>query len=166
MRSRAGVTLVEVMLAGAICSLLTLSLLEGVIVATKLAHENAELLSADALAWDTAWKWLNKAYDEMPSETYDSSAKNSRLVLTDADCPPLAAARTGAAPRLVVSVTSVSDFSRHGTSVSAKRIDVNVEWGPTGARKALNDLGRADGTASYSHPVTVYKCSVDRGTSE
>ena len=166
MRARAGVTLVEVMLAGAICTLLTLSLLEGVIVATKISHENAQLLAADALAWDTAWKWLNKAYDELSSETYDSGERNARLILTDADCPPLAAARSGGAPRLIVRVASEPAMSRHGLEVAAKRIDVNVEWGPAGARKALNELGCAATTATYAHPVSVYKCSIDRGVSE
>ena len=63
MKARRGVTLVEVMLAGSIAVLLTLACLEGVIVSTRIAHENSQLLAAEAYAWDTAWRWLNKPYD-------------------------------------------------------------------------------------------------------
>ena len=69
MKARRGVTLVEVMLAGSIAVLLTLACLEGVIVATRISHENAQLLAAEAFAWDTAWKWLNKPYDELNNST-------------------------------------------------------------------------------------------------
>ena len=65
MKMRRGATLVEVMLAGALAVMLTLACLEGVIVSTGIAHENSQLLAAEAYAWDTAWKWLNKSYDDL-----------------------------------------------------------------------------------------------------
>ena len=67
--ARGGFTLVEVMLAGALAVLATLSLMEGLIVSAKISHENSELLAADAFAWDTAWRWLNKSYEELPDAT-------------------------------------------------------------------------------------------------
>ncbi|MBR2838910.1 MAG: hypothetical protein IKE55_09010 [Kiritimatiellae bacterium] len=170
-RARGGFTLVEVMLAGAIAVLMTLALMEGLVVSAKISHENAELLAADAFAWDTAWKWLNKAYDELPSQTggvvYDS-ATDTAMSITTNDCPELAAAKTGGDPRVVVRVVMCgggSALSRHGKTVSAKRIDVDVEWGPDGDRKCLNGLC-GDSVANYCHTVSVYKCSVDRGTLE
>ena len=51
-RSKAGVTLVEVMLAGALTALVSLATLEGFIVAAKIARENAEALRADGVAFD------------------------------------------------------------------------------------------------------------------
>ena len=95
--ARGGFTLVEVMLAGAIAVLLTLSLMEGLIVSTKISHENAELLAADAFAWDTAWRWLNKSYDDLPSQVagvvYDSET-DSAMARTLAGCPELDADKT------------------------------------------------------------------------
>ena len=37
---RSGMTLIEVILAGSIAVLMTLALLEGIIVSTKISHEN------------------------------------------------------------------------------------------------------------------------------
>ncbi len=169
--ARSGFTLVEVMLSGAIVAFMALALLEGLIVSAKISHENSELLAADAFAWDTAWKWLNKAYDDLPSQgagvTYDSST-DAALAMTSNDCPVLARSNTGGDPRLIVRVTLQSDASgirRHGLTVSAKRIDVDVEWGPADDRKCLNGLRRA-GIASYGHPVTVFKSPLDRGMLE
>ena len=55
-KSRAGVTLVEVMLAGAMTAAAVLATLEGFIVAGKIAHENAEALRADNVAFDLLWR--------------------------------------------------------------------------------------------------------------
>ena len=169
--ARSGFTLVEVMLAGAIAVLMALALMEGLVVAAKISHENSELLAADAFAWDTAWRWLNKPYEELPSQTggvvYDSATDNAMSMSSD-DCPELAAAKAGSDPRVVVRVVlcdGAGALARHGANVRAKRIDVDVEWGPDGSRKCLNGLC-GEGIANYSHPVSVYKCSIDRGTIE
>ena len=169
--ARSGFTLVEVMLAGAIAVLMALALMEGLVVAAKISHENSELLAADAFAWDTAWRWLNKPYEELPSQTggvvYDSATDNAMSMSSD-DCPELAAAKAGSDPRVVVRVVlcdGAGALARHGANVRAKRIDVDVEWGPDGSRKCLNGLC-GEGIANYSHPVSVYKCSIERGTIE
>ena len=169
--ARGGFTLVEVMLAGAIAVLMTLALMEGLVVAAKISHENSELLAADAFAWDTAWKWLNKPYEELPSQTggvvYDSATDNA-MALTTNDCPVLNRGLAGGDPRVVVRVVlcdGAGALARHGANVKAKRIDVDVEWGPAGGRKCLNGLCGA-GIANYSHPVSVYKCVLERGTLE
>ena len=49
-RSQAGVTLVEVMLAGAMTAIAVLATIEAFTVAGKIAHENAEALRADNVA--------------------------------------------------------------------------------------------------------------------
>ena len=161
----------EVLLAGAIAVLMTLALMEGLVFSAKISHENSELLAADAFAWDTAWKWLNKAYDELPAQTagvvYDSATTTGMSISTN-DCPELVAAKTGGDPRIVVRVVMCDGAgapTRHGAPVKSKRIDVDVEWGPPSDRKCLNGLCGA-GIANYGHPVSVYKCSIDRGTLE
>ena len=176
-RARGGFTLVEVMLAGAIAVLATLAIMEGLIVSAKISHENSELLAADAFAWDTAWRWLNKAYEDLPAvaagTVYDvtingASVRDRDLAASTNDCPELVAAKTGGDPRLVVRVVLCNDagaVARHGASVKAKRIDVDVEWGPAGDRKCLNGL-RGAGIATYGHPVSVYKSPIDRGVLE
>lgn len=165
--ARAGFTLVEMMLAGAITMLMTLALLEGLIVSARISRENSELLAADAFAWDTAWKWLNKAYDDLPSQTsgvsYDSMT-DTAMAMTSNDCPVLARAMTGGDPRVVVRVTLCDALPRHGGTVSAKRIDVDVAWGAAGSRKCLNGLEPA--AANFHHPITVYKSALDRGALE
>ncbi|MBR4653091.1 MAG: prepilin-type N-terminal cleavage/methylation domain-containing protein [Kiritimatiellae bacterium] len=65
--SKAGVTLVEVMLAGAITALVSLATLEGFIVAARIAHENAELLRADGVAFDLLWRRFYGDFDLLRS---------------------------------------------------------------------------------------------------
>ena len=73
-RSKAGVTLVEVMLAGAMTALVTLATLEGFIVAAKIAHENAEALRADGEAFDRIWRNIYHDYEQLiPSALTTSS---------------------------------------------------------------------------------------------
>ena len=179
--ARGGFTLVEVMLAGSIAVLATLALMEGLIVAAKISHENSELLAADAFAWDTAWRWLNKSYEELPNTTaegttYDLTidgdfkrdSAHAVLGASTNDCPVLNRANTGDDPRIVVRVVmcdGAGAVARHGTNVRVKRIDVDVEWGPANDRKCLNGL-RGAGIASYNRPVSVYKCAIERGTLE
>ena len=167
MKARRGVTLVEVMLAGSIAVLLTLACLEGVIVATGLAHESAQLLAAEAYAWDTAWRWLNKPYDELNNTAtaafYPSAA--GETVSSNA-CPVLCRALNGGADAKVfvrvTFLTGASALRRHEADAEAKLIEVDVEWGPASDRRCLNGL--ASGARSYSVPVSVYKGPLERGT--
>ena len=91
--ARGGFTLVEIMLAGAIAVLATLALMEGLVVSAKISHENSELLAADAFAWDTAWRWLNKPYDELPSQVAGTVYDSATLAGMAATTPPTVAAR-------------------------------------------------------------------------
>ena len=83
-RAKAGVTLVEVMLAGALTALVSLAALEGFIVAAKIAHENADILRADGEAFDVLWGRFNKSYGELNSNTttndYGSTNINSSII--------------------------------------------------------------------------------------
>ena len=169
--ARGGFTLMEVLLAGAIAVLMTLALMEGLIVAAKISRENSQLLAAEAFAWDTAWKWLNKSYDDLPAQVegmlYDSSSDNG-MAISEEDCPEISSAKTGCDPRVVVKVVLCKDagaLERHGKTLKAKRIDVDVEWGPEGDRKCLNGLC-GEGIASFGRPISVYKSPVNRGTVE
>ena len=65
--NRAGVTLVEVMLAGTMTALAALATLEAFIVAAKIAHENAEVLRADNIAFDLLWRKFYGDYEQMRS---------------------------------------------------------------------------------------------------
>ena len=78
-RSKAGVTLLEVMLAGAMTIIAVLAMLEGVIVAAKITHENSEALRADGNAFDVVWGRFNKPYGELNNNnatTNDYGATN------------------------------------------------------------------------------------------
>ena len=167
MRMRRGATLVEVALAGAIAVLLTLAFMEGIAVAARISHENSQLLAAEAYAWDTAWKWLNKPYDELNNTAtaafYPSAA--GETVSSNA-CPVLCRALNGGADAKVfvrvTYLTGASALRRHEADAEAKLVEVDVEWGPASDRRCLNGL--ASGARSYSVPVSVYKGPLERGT--
>ena len=165
MKARPGVTLVEVMLAGSIAVLVTLALMEGLIVAAKISNENSQLLAADAYAWDTAWKWFNKKYDDLSAGGVGGVIYTGTV--SSNECPTLCRALTGSDACVAVRVRDVS-VSRHNVVVPAREIAVDLAWGPQSDRKSLNGMfdGSVAGegnTKSYSHPVSVLKCSIDRG---
>ena len=62
-KARAGVTLLEVMLAGAMTAIAVLATLEAFTVAGKIAHENAEALRADNVAFDLLWRKFYGDFD-------------------------------------------------------------------------------------------------------
>ena len=66
-RSQAGVTLVEVMLAGAMTAIAVLATIEAFTVAGKIAHENAEALRADNVAFDLLWRKFYSDYEQLKS---------------------------------------------------------------------------------------------------
>ena len=157
-RSKRGVTLIEVMLAGALAVLVVLSLMQGVIVLVGICRENSELLAAEAYAWDTAWKWLNKKGEDL---TISSSAQffpdaGYYLIASNA-CPVIYRPASVGSPKCYVCVSNCSD--------EEKCILVNVEWGATGKRYRLNNVAPAGaGTYGvYNVPIAIYKCSIDRG---
>ena len=154
-KSKRGVTLIEVMLAGALAVLLVLSLMQGVIVLVGICRENSELLAAEAYAWDTAWKWLNTKNEDLVvsggAQFYPNA--NGYLIESNA-CPVIYRSASVGSPRCYVCVSNCSD--------DVKCILVDVEWGASGKRYRLNHL--ASGTArSYNVPIAVYRCSIDRG---
>ena len=133
MRARKGATLVELMLAGAILALVVTSLFEGVLVANRIAHENAELLAAQAIASDAAWWRFNEQYDGKggldigPMAWQDLSRKAA---------PQLS--RYNQAPRLGIGVSAITEA---GWDAEMRVITADVEWGPAGRRRKLSDSG-------------------------
>lgn len=83
-KSRAGVTLVEVMLAGAMTAIAVLATLEGFIVAARVAHENAEALRADNIAFDLLWRKFYGDYEQMRSTVGQTIPEKNT---NDADSP-------------------------------------------------------------------------------
>ena len=165
MKSRKGMTLVEVMLAGSIAAFAVLALMEGLAVIAKVGRENSRLLAAEAYAWDTAWKWLNKPWDNLNgSTTWQWYPNEAGYTVSDADCHEINA-WPGSEPKCYVRVRAQSGVAnpRHGvTQYEAKIIEVDVEWGPSGDRKRLNAFGGTT-TPSYHVPIGVVKCSIERG---
>lgn len=125
---RKGFTLVECMLAAAIFCLLTLVLFEGVIVSTKIGHENADVLIAEGIAWDAVWKRFNENVDGLTIET------TAWQLLADEAAPQLAVYDT--APKIRIRVEA-SDLV--GWSANLRKISADVEWGPSSRRRRLSD---------------------------
>lgn len=121
---RGGFTLLECTLAGALLCLLAVALLKGIGVTTRVARENAETLSADAVAWDALWTAFN-----MDDRSLDLAA--SERELSEAAAPDLYHAAHPA--RLKLWVSAVPGYP------SLKGIAAAVEWG-TAPRKALTNF--------------------------
>ena len=138
--SKRGVTLIEVMFAGAILAMVSVALFEGIGVAARVAHENAQFLQADAYAHDLAWKRSRESYSALGallqarngapiSETLSSNAVPA---LWRSDAPP-------------VSYTTLS-WPRNAAGVEEKTavlIDVDVEWGAPNRRFRLSSMSHA-----------------------
>ena len=143
-KGKRGVTLIEVMLAGAILTLLSLALFNGISVAARIAHENAELLSAEAVVWDAVWKRFN--------EDYSTSIRNSvangwvEETLTSNAVPALAVYGTapGVMPKMKLRVSSISE--------TLCCIEGDLEWGQAHKRRTLSDVC----------PVFVYRGELGR----
>ncbi len=134
MKARGGVTLVEVLLAGAIIMVATLALFEGITVANRIARENSDYLAAEAIVWDAVWKRFNEKYDDLQVDevgvTYDLATEKALGVLYDYT-------ENGTVPaKLCIRV-------RRNEAVPKLRwIQGELEWGPPGARRRL--YGRGD----------------------
>ena len=161
MDSRRGVTLVEVMLAGAISTILVVAFLSGICISARVSCENSEILAAEAYAWDTAWKWLNKKDEDLnDSDAAVFYPSGSWETITSNECPIIY--NEGAPARCVVRVQGRRQAPTGTQTAYLKQIDVNVEWGATGKRRHLNSIGTTD-SGAYDVPITVYKAPMDRG---
>lgn len=128
---RRGFTLVECMLASAILGVSCLVLFEGVGVCARVAQENSQLLAAEAVAWDAAWKRFNEGYDSLVLN--ESTGWQS---LTEAAAPFLSGC--GEAPKLKVDVRAMAS---EGWLADMKVVTADVEWGPLSRRRKLSDAG-------------------------
>lgn len=125
--SRSGVTLVEVMLAGAVLLVVMLSLFEGVLVCARLTKENSELLAARHYAFDVAWNRMNERAENLLKYKYTNAAPLVETISSNA-APVLY--RAGSPARSYTIITNVP--GKQGVMIA-----VNVEWGPAGKRKIL-----------------------------
>jgi len=133
--ARCGFTLVECMLASAILGFIVLALFEGVIVSARVARENAEILAAEAVAWDAAWKVFNEDFALL------SVGATRSEDLTVAAAPELSAYDTS--PRLTVSVTAADEPGFSSSVEHLKKITADVAWGPAARRRSLSAAGLA-----------------------
>ena len=135
-KARAGVTLLEVMLAGALTAIAVLATLEAFTVAGKVAHENAEALRADNVAFDLLWRKFYGDYDQMrstvgqlvPEKNTDDS--NSPYRSASLDDPPSYAYREY--------VTPINDGN------DGKLLAVTLRYGPDGTYTISNEVFRCN----------------------
>ncbi len=146
---RKGFTLVECMLAASIFCLMTLVLFEGVILSTRIAHENADLLAAEAVAWDAVWKRFNEDFGQLAIGTVvETLTEEQAPQLVKYDDPPVLTVTVG--------ITDEVGFSLLPSDML--KISADVEWGPSGSRRRLSELsGDAGG-----HYVKTYRSRLGR----
>jgi len=130
---RKGFTLVECMMASAVLGISCLVLFEGVGVCARVAQENAQLLAAEAVAWDAAWKRFNEGYDSLVL-----NESTGWQTLSEAAAPALAVFDTDA--KLKVDVRAMD---AEGWLADMKIVTADVEWGPSSRRRRLSDGGHA-----------------------
>ena len=141
---RRGFTLLECTLAGALLCLLSVALLKGVSVATRVARENAELLAADGIVWDALWTAFNGNYERLGKMATASGG----LALSEAAAPDLY--NEDFKPLLKVWVSDVPGFA------SLKSVTAALEWGVPTDASASSDKRR------YALTNFVYRSDVRR----
>lgn len=142
---RRGFTLVECMLAASIFCLLTLVLFEGVILSTRIAHENSDLLAAEAVVWDAVWKRFNEDFGQLAIGKVTET-------LTEKQAPQLA--KYDDPPVLTVTVGITDEVGFSLLPADMLRISADVEWGPSGSRRKLSEMSGA--------PVKVFRSRLGR----
>jgi type II secretory pathway pseudopilin PulG len=138
MRSAAGFTLVETMVAGCVLAIATIALFEGTVLAMRLSRENAELLQAEGLAWDAVWSAFNEDYDLLLGECRNGASTRS-VTLSD-DMAPLLA-RYDTSPVLSVTLTR-TDVDVDGMGKSFVAVEGDVTWGAGAHRRSLSSVQR------------------------
>lgn len=133
-RARPGFSLAECMLASAILGLVLLAVFEGVLVATRIAHENADLLAAEAVAWDAVWKRFNEDFSDL---AIGSGAPEE---LSYQAAPQLA--RYDTAPQLTIRITAADEANFASSVTDMKKITADLEWGDSRRRRRLSDCGQ------------------------
>ena len=135
-KTQAGVSLVEVMLAGALTAISVLVTLEAFIVAGKIAHENAETLRADNIAFDLLWRKFYGDYEQMRStvgqlvQEKNTSDSDSPYRSTSLGDPPSYAYREYVTP-----INNGND---------GKLLAVTLKYGPDGQFTISNEVFRSD----------------------
>lgn len=148
---RRGFSLVECAIAAALLSISALALLKGIPVATRIATENAQLLAADAVAWDAVWKTFNEDYG-------DIAVGSNTVNLVEAAAPILYCGDEVAdeyktkLTLVVKQFTMTTEVAGDLKPYSMKSIEADVEWGPKDARKRLSEY----------HHVFVYRSELGR----
>ena len=141
MKASHGFTLIETMLAGSIILIVTLAMFEGIMLATRISRENAELLQAEGVAWDAVWTVFNEDYerllDECNSKTGGVSVRS--VTLSDEVAPILASYDT--APTLSVTLTKVA-VTVDSTTKNFVSVEGDVIWGPSFNRRRLSSVQR------------------------
>lgn len=137
-QNRAGITLVEVMIASAVLLLVSLSLFEGLIVSARIAKENSEYLAADAYAFDIAWRVFNENYTTLTAGTSISTTVPTNDV-------PVLSRPSWPAPEKQVDIENAAN---------GRLITVDVYWGPSTHRRKLSEW----------HTLQVLRSSIARGT--
>ena len=133
MKARAGFTLTECALAGAILALTALALLEGVINSTNIAMENSRLLAADSYAFDLAWQRYN-----MQWTTPGTAISTKTLTSSEFDpeeSVPILCAEAWPKPTVKVTVSPVYETIGNAIEYHGKTIGVDLEWGPSKRRR-------------------------------
>lgn len=168
---KAGFTLTEVMLSGAIITLLSLILFEGVAVLARISHENAELLAADSCAWDVAWKVFNVKYKSLKSTLGQDEEKNLETWELYSDMSSEAAKEKmvlhypGSPAKVYTHIKRHYENELHPEKreeLDGVTISVNLEWGPRNNRKRLSNISGSPSAKSFNHPVTIFRSNMER----
>ena len=158
-KSKAGVTLLEVLLAGALVSIVVLAMLEGFTTAARICHENAEVLRADNIAFDLLWRKFHQNYEDQLQQTENKAdppftgTGTTQYQTSDATSPYRAAAHTfrtwptyadhnQQVPYRYKEIVGRAENGRGG-----KWLSVQLQYGPS---------------YSQTHSLSLFRCEISR----
>lgn len=184
MKARAGLTLIELMLAGAILGMIAFGAIWGVMHIVTLVERRGELLAADGYCWDVAWAIFNYDYDVLNAYMVNNMSrpengpayleikgtlrrKNTGNWTSDYDFLSHLPAFDSNPPVCYITLSNRYERGEFRDDEGVF-ISVNLEWGPEGQRRYL--MPRSGVTAQedvdayrvFNHPVTLFKSKLSR----
>lgn len=141
---RGGFTVVESLVGAVILGFTAIAFFEGVAFFSRLSHENSELLTAEAVAWDAVWKTFNEPLENLEfvlsppyeREFLQNLREEEAAQLCVYDAPPRLRLRVDA----LASGVATDELNDVWWSRDLVRISADIEWGDSRCRRLLSDF--------------------------
>lgn len=189
MKARPGLTLIELMLAGAILGMLAFGSIWGIMHISRFVERRGELMAADGFCWDVAWAIFNSDYDLLNAYMVNEVPEEGKLARPEFG-PAYLEIKGVLRKKNTGNWTSNYDFLSQLPAYEANPpvcyiilsnrcesgmfrddegvfINVNLEWGPKGQRRFLMPRPETtkddiDGHRVFNHSVSLFRSKLSR----